>query len=132
MNLKTFLKLLERHFSKRHPMHKILNRNTVKISCCCMKNVESVISSHNKQILNPTKEYFGCNCRVRNDCPLDNEYLHPILCMKQRSLMKPTMTVKDISELLKHHSKKDSGTILETSNIKSVRSALNFQSVFGP
>ena len=27
--------------------------------------------------------------------------------------------------------KKDSGTILETSNIKSVRSALNFQSLFG-
>ena len=49
--------------------------------------------------------------------------------------MKPTANVKDILVLLKHHSKnkkkKDSGTIPETSNIKSVRSALNFQSLFG-
>ena len=40
--------------------------------------------------------------------------LHLVLCMEQRSLMKPTMNVKDITVLLKHHSKKDSGTILET------------------
>ena len=56
--------------------------------------------------------------------------LHPILFMKQRSLMKPTMNVKDISILLKCHSKKDSGTILETSNIKSMRKALIFQSIY--
>ena len=74
---KTFLKLLQRHFSKRHPMHKIFNRNTVKISDCCIKNMETVISPHNKQILNPSKKYFGCNCRVRNECPLDNKCLPP-------------------------------------------------------
>ena len=74
---KTFLKLLQCHFPKRHPMHKIFNRNTVKISYCCMRNMESVISSHNKQILNPSKEYFGCNCRVRNECPFDNKCLTP-------------------------------------------------------
>ena len=49
--------------------------------------------------------------------------------------MKPTANVKDILWPLKHNKKKkkkkDSGTILETSNIKSVRSALNFQSLFG-
>ena len=56
-------------------MHKILNRNTVKISYCCMRNIESVISPRNKQILNPNKEYFGCNRRVRNECPLDNKCL---------------------------------------------------------
>ena len=57
--------------------------------------------------------------------------LHPILCTKQRSLIKATMNVKDILVLLKHQSKNDSGTILETSNIKGVRSALNFQSISG-
>ena len=74
---KTFLKLLHRHFPKRHPMHKIFNRNTVKISYGCMRNMESVISSHNRQILNPSKEYFGCSCRVRNECALDNKCLTP-------------------------------------------------------
>ena len=34
---KTFLKLLERHFPKQHPMHRIFSRNTVKISYCCMR-----------------------------------------------------------------------------------------------
>ena len=42
-----------------------------------MRNMEFLISSHNKQILNPTKEYFGSNCSVRNDCPLDNKCLTP-------------------------------------------------------
>ena len=56
--------------------------------------------------------------------------LRPILCMKQRSLVKPTMDVKDVLVLLKHHSKKDSGTILETLNIKSMRSAQNVPSIF--
>ena len=40
-----------------------------------MRNMESVISSLKKQILNPSKEYFGCNCRVRNEYPLDNKFL---------------------------------------------------------
>ena len=57
--------------------------------------------------------------------------LHPILCTRQRSLIEATMNVKDISVPLKHHSKKDSGTILETSNIISMRKALNFQSISG-
>ena len=57
--------------------------------------------------------------------------LHPIFCTRQRSLIKPIINVKDLSVLLKHHSKKDSGTILGTLNIKRMRKALNFQSSFG-
>ena len=59
------------------------------------------------------------------------DVLHPILRMKQRSLIKPTMNVNIISVLLKHHSRKDSGTIQETSNIKPMRSPLNFQNILG-
>ena len=71
---KTFVKLLQR---QRHHMHKIFNRNTVKVSYRCMRSMESVISSHNKQLSNPSREYFGCNCRVRIKCPLDNKCLTP-------------------------------------------------------
>ena len=56
--------------------------------------------------------------------------LHPILRMKQVLLMKLTMNVKDISVLLKHHSKKDLRTIIETLNIKSMRSTMNFERIF--
>ena len=45
---KTFLKLIQRHFPKRHPMQKIFNRSTVKISYYCMRNMKTVISTHNK------------------------------------------------------------------------------------
>ena len=56
--------------------------------------------------------------------------LHPVLRMQQVLLMKLTMNVKDISVLLKHHSKKDLRTIIETLNIKSMRSTMNFERIF--
>ena len=90
--------------------------------------MESVISS-DKQILNPSKEYFGRNCRVRNKCPLDNKCLTPNIVYEAKVFSEINNECN--SALLKHHSKRDSGAILENSNIKSLRSALNFQSIFG-
>ena len=43
-----FLRLLSKHFPRNHTMHKIFNRNTVKISYSCLKNISSIISSHNR------------------------------------------------------------------------------------
>ena len=37
----------------------------------------SIISSHNKHILQPSQENFGCNCRNKTDCPLNNKCLTP-------------------------------------------------------
>ena len=48
---KKYLKLLTRHFPKSNSLYKLFNRNTVKISYCCMRNMGSIVSSHNKQIL---------------------------------------------------------------------------------
>ena len=59
---KAFLKLLKKHFPVSHILHKIFNKNTVKISCSCMKKINFVISSHNKNILNPITASFECNC----------------------------------------------------------------------
>ena len=53
-------------------MHKYLNRRTVKISYSCTKNMASIISTHNKGILNPPKvEEKACNCRKKEKCPLN-------------------------------------------------------------
>ena len=43
-----------------------------------MGNISSIISSHNKNILNPVsnKEY-GCNCGPKESCPLQNKCLTP-------------------------------------------------------
>ena len=48
---KTFLNLINRHFPPNHRLRAILNRNTVKVSYSCMSNVDTVISSHNREIL---------------------------------------------------------------------------------
>ena len=37
--------------------------------------MKSIISSHNKQILTPKNKQVGCNCRVKNSCPLDSKCL---------------------------------------------------------
>ena len=50
---KVFLKLLRKNLPTSHILHKIFNKNTVKISYSSMKNINSVISSHNKwRVLN--------------------------------------------------------------------------------
>ena len=54
-------------------MHKIFNRNTVKISYSCLRDISSIISSHNRNILSPKQQSFGCNCRVKNEFPLNGE-----------------------------------------------------------
>ena len=68
-----FLQLIDRHFPNNHPLHSICNRNTLKISYCCLPSVGQIITSHNRGILNrPTagNESRPCDCRVRENCPL--------------------------------------------------------------
>ena len=48
---RNFLQLLDKHFPPTSRLHKIFNRNTVKVSYSCMPNVKSVISRHNNHIL---------------------------------------------------------------------------------
>ena len=74
---KTFLQLLSENFPKDHEMHKIFNKNTVKISYTCMNNISSILSTHNKDILNPKQTSFGCSRRNKDHCPLDGECLTP-------------------------------------------------------
>ena len=56
-------------------MYKLFNRYTVKISYNCMKNIGSIISGHNRSILNPIIQSYGCNCRVKSSCSLNDECL---------------------------------------------------------
>ena len=71
--------MLKKHFPKANPLSKKFNKNTIKISYSCTRNMKSIISSHNKQILTPKNKQIGCNCRVKNSCPLDNKCLTSLL-----------------------------------------------------
>ena len=48
---KTFLKLIRKHFLNGNPSHKIIDKNTLKVSYSCMGKMASIISSHNRTIL---------------------------------------------------------------------------------
>ena len=80
INIKTnvgaiFLKLLDKHFPKDHPLHKILNRHNVKISYRNTPNIKQIITSHNQKILQEGKKQSEkpCNCRDKNLCPIDGK-----------------------------------------------------------
>ena len=63
---KRFFYLLEKHIPSRHRLHKIFNRNTIKLSYICTTNMAGILSSHNKKILSEKKDKPdppSCNCR---------------------------------------------------------------------
>ena len=64
---KMFFGLLHTCFPTNNKLHKILNKNTVKLTYSCMQNMKQIISSHNKTVLESTKikEKQGktCNCK---------------------------------------------------------------------
>ena len=68
---KCFLLLIDQYFPKSNPLHKIFNRDTLKLSYSCMGNFKTIISNHNKAVIskstrtnNQTKK--SCNCRKPN------------------------------------------------------------------
>ena len=72
--LECFLQLLRHHFPPSNKLHKIFNKNTVKVSYCCTQNVASIIKSHNKKLINRSiKNTLPCNCRQKHGCPLDGK-----------------------------------------------------------
>jgi hypothetical protein len=79
------LRLLDNHFPKEHPLHHLINRNTVKVSYRCLPNLGKVISKHNSKVMkqslqteeNPQPaqnlenlQSQNCNCRNKEGCPL--------------------------------------------------------------
>jgi len=45
------LYIVDKCFTKKHPLYKILNRHALKLSYSCLPNIKSIIGSHNKTVL---------------------------------------------------------------------------------
>ena len=70
----TFLELVKKCFHSNHPLHKIFNRNTLKVSYSCLPNFSQVINSHNTKIRkeNQASDNPSCNCKGGpTKCPLN-------------------------------------------------------------
>ena len=96
---RVFLRLVDTHFSKSSALHKIFNRNTIKVSYSCMKNVKRMISTHNNTILSkvPTPstqptDKKPCNCRDKNACLLDGN------CLTKSIVYRAEITAQDKKE----------------------------------
>ena len=71
---KAFFHLLRKHFPPSNRLHKICNKNVVKLSYSCTPNMADILSAHNKKLLkshNGKPEFKPCNCRYKPSCPLN-------------------------------------------------------------
>ena len=67
---------MSKSFPPGHPLRKIFNRNTVKISYSGAPSIGKIISSTNKKILAPPKPYERmCSCPSTKSCPLEEKCL---------------------------------------------------------
>ena len=94
---RTFLNILDKESPKGHPLHKIFNRNTVKVSYSCMTNLKQNIDGHNKSLLHDKKDAQtkSCNCRNPSDCPLSGN------CLKESVIYQANVQQKT-TNLTKH------------------------------
>ena len=68
---KQFLKLIERHFPPNHELHKVCNKNTIKLSYSCMDSMAKIIKGHKcKLTKSKQNKRSTCNCWKNEDCPL--------------------------------------------------------------
>ena len=76
---KKFLKIVDKNFPKSHKLHKLFNRNNLKVSYSCVPNVSNIITNHNKNVLSnkpePESITTTCNCRQKASCPLNGKCL---------------------------------------------------------
>ena len=52
---KKLFNILNKYFPKHHHLHKVINKNTVKLSYCCMLNVGRLLKAQNQKVPNNTK-----------------------------------------------------------------------------
>ena len=83
--------LIKKHFHTTHPLHKVLNHRCLKISYCCLNNVKSEITSHNRRLRNSTKIETKppCDCRKKDSCPLNGK------CQITNLVYKADITTED-------------------------------------
>ena len=93
---KEFLKLLRTYFHRQHAFHNFFNKNTVKLSYSCAKNISTIISGHNKTVTSkPAPIQRECNCRDREQCPLDNKCLTDNIVYEAEITSHPDEVTKD-------------------------------------
>ena len=129
---KKFLNLINKHFPPQNKLHKIFNRNTLKLSYSCTKNMGRIIKSHNKKITaTNTSEKLDCNCRQKQNCPLNGK------CREKNVIYKCVASVPNKPDKVYigltegEWKKKDTQGTKHLLNTKSLQKAQLFQLISG-
>ena len=92
-----FLRLIDTCFPPGHILHKIINRNTVKVSYRCMPNMKTILGRQNSKIANKNNVPApppGCNCKGDTpNCPLNGA------CLTTELVYKATVTRTDTNHV---------------------------------
>ena len=83
------LNLVKECFPETNPLHKIFNKNTIKISYRTTPNISQIISAHNRKLLRKLdpKPVKACSCRAET-CPVEGR------CQEEGTIYKATVTHK--------------------------------------
>ena len=106
-NIKTpigilFMKALDSSFPDGHPLNRILNRHTVKLSYRTMPNMATIISRHNSKLLKQLQpktddQARTCSCpravRDSGSCPMRGQ------CLLKNTIYQATITEADIGQV---------------------------------
>ena len=77
---------MRKYFPKDNKLNKLLNKNNVKISYRCTRNMQQIIKAHNAKIINgkniidPNRK--TCSCKQPTKCPLDGNCLSSCIIYK--------------------------------------------------
>ena len=83
---KEFFKLLSKYFPKENKLNKLFNKNNLKISYGCTRNMQQIIKAHNAKIINrkniidPNRK--TCNCRQPTKCQVDGNFFSGCIIYK--------------------------------------------------
>ena len=82
---KIFWQLIDTNFPPANKLHKVFNRNTVKVSYSCTENIPQIIKGHNKKVTQIKRNHqLECNYRIKTKCPLNGD------CRKENVIYKCT------------------------------------------
>ena len=62
---KVFKEAMSKYITKGHPLEKIVNQHTTKLSYSCMPSMATKIGGHNNKIIKNNEQEEGRQC----DCP---------------------------------------------------------------
>ena len=93
---KMFFGLLHTCFPTKNKLHKILNKNTVKLSYSCMQNMKQIISSHNKSVFESIKKKEKnkeklATAGIKKSCPIKGQCLQKEVVYKATVEQKPSI-----------------------------------------